>query len=223
MRSRPRLARRAAIAGRKGRSSEGNSSYPWSRAISSIRSTSRCRSGRQPGTSTAMRPSSGFETTVAPIATRCCSSAVHGSSTPSTWVTRAGRRKMRGGFVGDGQRSTGASISSPPAVPSDDLETASHGVRPAPAIDPALEAVARLGGEAQRAASPPGAWLGPNTRLRAARPASRYSPRCSAPPITPATPIDALGIGDRDHLVGERPLDAVERHEPFAGASPAGR
>ena len=39
-----------------------------------------------------------------------------GSSTPSTWATRAGRRKMRGGCDGSGQRSSGASASLPPAV-----------------------------------------------------------------------------------------------------------
>ena len=68
------------------------------------------RSGRQPGTSTAIRPSSGLETTVAPMATQVLLDRAARAARRRAPGSRApGRRKMRGGCAGPGQRSSGAS------------------------------------------------------------------------------------------------------------------
>ena len=147
------------------------------RSLRSGRSRARGRDA-SPGTSTAMRPSSGLETTVAPIATRYCSIALQGISTPSTWATRAGRRKMRGGCDGSGQRSSGAPASSPPRGGEHDLDAAAHRVAAAPAVDAALEAVARLAAHAERAPGCAGSGTDPSRPPRAGRRESRCSPRC---------------------------------------------
>ena len=59
---------------------------------------------------------------------------------------------MRGGCDGSGQRSSGGIGQLAAAGGEDDLDAAAHRVAAAPAVDAALEAVARLGAHAERAA-----------------------------------------------------------------------
>ena len=86
---------------RKGRRSEGMFSKPYTRPTSSTRSISALRSGRHPGTSTAIRPSSGLATRVQPMASERLLHGVRRSSMPRTWATprRAGGRRAADGQV----------------------------------------------------------------------------------------------------------------------------
>ena len=122
---------------------------------------------------------------------------------------------MRGGCDGSGQRSSGASASSPPPVARIDLDAAAHRVAAGPAIDVPLEAVARLGAHAERAAGAADPGRIPVGRLQQ-HVAGLEADLGRGAAHDAREADDALRVRDRDHLAVELPLLVVEGHEPLA-------
>ena len=101
----------------------------------------------------------------------------------------------------------------------DQLDAAAHGRLATPAVDPALEPVARLGAQVEVAPRPAGAGRVPHGGLEQDIAALDAHLRVG-PAHHPREADDPFAVGDRHHFRRERALDVVEGHQPLAGPRP---
>ena len=142
------------------------------------------------------------------------------TATPSSSSTRLGRRWIAFGLYGVGYASTMPGAISPPASCFEQRRGPIGGARHALDVDAALEAERRLGAQLECGARCGGCSPDRSRPTRAAPSWCARSPRCRAPPITPASAIGCVAGGDQQIVGRQLPLDAVERAQRARRAGP---